>query len=53
MIKEYLVPVLIIVAALVVYNMVAKKLLNLSTFDDSYDVVSDGQGGARVVNMAA
>lgn len=49
MFDRYILPVLIVVAGLVVYNMVFKKLLKLDTYDDSYEVTKDG----RVVNMAA
>lgn len=49
MFDKYLLPVLIVVAGLIVYNMVFKKLLKLDTYDDSYEVTKDG----RVVNMAA
>lgn len=49
MFDRYILPVLIVVAGLIVYNMIAKKLLKLDTFDDSYEVTPDG----RVVNMAA
>lgn len=39
MIKDYLIPVLIVVAGLIVYNMLVKKFLPAS-FEENYEVNS-------------
>ncbi len=43
MFKDYILPVLLVVAGLIVYDMVFKKLLKIGSYEENYELDSNGQ----------